>query len=476
MAGIMNNNNNNHNKKYKIGIVSGKLGDVDGVSLEVNKWIDILLKLGHDIYTVAGKYKTELKAIPPEKQILLEKISFSDSEQQYYEKLLFPYLQKVPAYLSKEQKQGIVDKLEIGGNEVANILFEFIQDYSIDVIIAENTNAMPMTLFGGIGIYKLATERRIATIFHHHDFWWERSRFSHNPIEGLLSTIMPPADPGLEHIVISSYAAHILRSIKRVEPFVIPNCEDFDNPPMIDDYNRDLRADLGFKTSDILIVQPTRIVRRKRIEDSVNLIGKLIKKYPDIKERVNFIISLYQGDEPDENYIGQIKRLADEKEVKLHLISDRVACERYIEKNGSKIYTNRDILTIADIVTYLPIWEGFGNALLEAIAAKVPVVTTTYLVYKTDIKIMGFKNIEIRDVYDEDEKLVIPERAVDEVYHLLTNPKERDLVVKRNFRIAAKEFGFKKLTKNLKFMLEDYGDEIKASRKRIQKSKKNYSV
>ena len=158
----------------------------------------------------------------------------------------------------------------------------------------------------------------------------------------------------------------------------MPNCEDFDNPVWKDDYNSTFRQDLGFKDDDILIVQPTRIVRRKRIEDSVALVGKFVKKYPELAGRTHFIISLYQGDEPDENYIQQITGMAESINIPVHLISGRVASERGTDKEGCKLYTNRDVLVNADIVTYLPIWEGFGNALLEAVAAKVPVVTTTY--------------------------------------------------------------------------------------------------
>ena len=47
------------------------------------------------------------------------------------------------------------------------------------------------------------------------------------------------------------------------------------------------------------------------------------------------------------------------------------------------------------MVTDLPIWEGFGNALLETIGVKVPLVVTTYLVCKTDIKGTGLKNISV---------------------------------------------------------------------------------
>jgi glycosyltransferase involved in cell wall biosynthesis len=316
----------------------------------------------------------------------------------------------------------------------------------------------------------------MATIFHHHDFWWERSRFSNNHIETLLTKIMPPSDLGLEHTVISSYAAHILATLKRVKPHIVPNCEDFDHPVWMDDYNGDFRSEMGFAEDDLLIVQPTRIVPRKRIEDSLRFVRHLLERYPAYRGKTHFVISLYQGDEPDQDYIDAIHRAAAEADVPLHLISERVASVRGTDRQGRKLYTNRDVLANADLVTYLPLWEGFGNALLEAIAAKIPVITTTYLVYKTDILPTQLTNIEIRDTYNENGHLVIPDRAVDETVHLLTNPQERRDRVDRNFEIGRHEFGLDTLSRKLKTVFHEYGDEIRASRKRRAKAGARYSV
>ena len=466
----------NGNENFRIGIVSGKLGDVDGVSLEVDKWVTVLHRLGHTIFTIAGRYATALSNVEPERQLVCEEIQFGSPEQIYYEKLVFPHLHKHPPHISEEKKSDIMESLEIEGGQVASQLFELIQNNAIDVVVGQNTNAMPMTLLGGVAMYRLATSQRIATILHHHDFWWERSRFSNNHIEPLLSKIMPPVDPGIEHIVISTYAAHILSSLKRVQPLVIPNCEDFDDPVTLDDFNSDFREEFGFGEDDILIIQPTRIVRRKRIEDSVELVGRLINLHRELAGRIRFIISLYQGDEPDEDYIHHIQDRARELGVDMHLISNRVAARRGVDAEGRKLYTNRDVLVNADLVTYLPLWEGFGNAFLEAVAARVPVVISTYLVYKTDIKIMGFENIEVLDRYDEDGHLIFTDDVVELMYAAVTDMKLRKRMVERNFAIGKRYFGLERLNEMLSRVIDDYGDEIRASRRRIKKSKTLYSV
>ena len=463
-------------EKFKILFISGKLGDVDGVSLEVDKWISVLIGNGHEVYTLAGRYVSPVKYVPEDKQYLNTVMGFDSSQQRYFEKLVFPYITKVPTHLTVNQKDAVIEDLWVQGENLGAEIYRIIQDRSIDLIIAQNTNAMPMTLLGGIAIYKLATEYKVATIFHHHDFWWERSRFSQNRIENLLNRIMPPGDIGTEHVVISSYSAHILRSLKRVAPSVIPNCEDFENVTVKDDYNGSFRKDLGFSDDDILFVQPTRIVPRKRIEDSISLVSGYSFRYPELKKRIKLVVSLYQGDEPDEGYIEKIKTLALEKEVSLHLISDRVSSVRLTDSAGRKLYTNRDVLVNADIVTYLPVWEGFGNAFLEAVACRVPVIVSTYLVYKTDIKNAGFKSVEIRDNYDSSGNLIIPDSIYPEINDVLFNKEKRSDMVETNFRIGRKEFGFETLNRKLENLLNSYGDEIRASGRRLEKSKANYAV
>lgn len=464
------------NDKFRIAIVSGKLGDVDGVSLEADKWIEILSDQGHELFTIAGFYRQPVFGVPEEKQILLESISFDSAEQKYFETLVFPYMSKRPPHFTESRMEEIQTELEVAGAEVGNHLYEIIQDNRIDVIIAENTNAMPMSLLAGIAVYRLATIYRVATIFHHHDFWWERSRFSDNYIDPLLNRIMPPSDLGTEHVVISSYASHILKSIKRVNPRVVPNCEDFDKPAVLDDWNKDFRSELGFSEDDLLIVQPTRIVPRKRIEDSVRLVGRFMEAYPDLAPRVQFVVSLYQGDELDDSYIDGIKELAEDLGVRLHLIAERVASRRDKDKQGRKLYTTRDVLVHADLASYLPVWEGFGNAYLEAVSCRVPIVTTTYLVYKTDIQVAGFRGPEIRDSYDAEGKLEIPDTVLAEMHKILMNREYRDEIAEHNFVVGKKEFGFEALRNGLSGLVSDYSDEIRASRRRLAKSLTSYFV
>ena len=58
----------------KIGIIIGRIGDVDGVGLETAKWIEVLKKMGHEIFILSGHFKKDV--IEPENQTALRFLSF----------------------------------------------------------------------------------------------------------------------------------------------------------------------------------------------------------------------------------------------------------------------------------------------------------------------------------------------------------------------------------------------------------------
>ena len=81
--------------------------------------------------------------------------------------------------------------------------------------------------------------------------------------------------------------------------------------------------------------------------------------------RYKLAISHDAGDEGFE-YQHMLEELAREEGVELLFIGDRVSEVRQLDRYGRKMYTLWDLYPHADLVTYPSIYEGFGNALLEA--------------------------------------------------------------------------------------------------------------
>ena len=70
-------------------------------------------------------------------------------------------------------------------------LHQFIEDFGIQLLVIENALSLPMNVPLGLALTELIAETNIPTIAHHHDFWWERERFTVNAAEDFLQTAFP---------------------------------------------------------------------------------------------------------------------------------------------------------------------------------------------------------------------------------------------------------------------------------------------
>jgi glycosyltransferase involved in cell wall biosynthesis len=119
--------------------------------------------------------------------------------------------------------------------------------------------------------------------------------------------------------------------------------------------------------------------------------------------------------------------------------------DRRVVRNGRKSYTLWDVYPHADFVTYPSLYEGFGNALLEAIYFRKPMLVNRYSVYVADIAPLGFDFVEV-DGWISDE-------AISRVRRLLDDPTRRQAAVDRNYELARQHFSYEVLAASLKRLL-----------------------
>src|SRR5436190_2058175 len=80
-------------------------------------------------------------------------------------------------------------------------------------------------------------------------------------VNDFLRAAFPPDLPYIEHVVINSMAQKELARRCSLPSAIIPNVVDFEVPPPgMDDYNGDLRREIGLDENDLFILQPTRVV------------------------------------------------------------------------------------------------------------------------------------------------------------------------------------------------------------------------
>ena len=71
----------------RIGIIIGRLGGVDGVALETEKWIEVLKRMGHEVYILSGQF--EERKMNYEFETLIPEMSFFSPESYWGHKIAF---------------------------------------------------------------------------------------------------------------------------------------------------------------------------------------------------------------------------------------------------------------------------------------------------------------------------------------------------------------------------------------------------
>jgi glycosyltransferase involved in cell wall biosynthesis len=409
----------------RFGFISTRFAGTDGVSLESAKWAKVLWEDRHESFWYCG-----LSDRDPGSTLCVPEAHFGHPEMQWINERIWGRRTRDP--LVSKRIRNIADYLKA-------TLYQFVDRFQVDVLIPENALTIPMHVPLAVAITEFMTETGIPAIAHHHDFYWERVRFSINAVPDYLDMAFPPRLPQMAHAVINGAAQEQLSLRKGVGSLLIPNVFDFESAsPPPDVYAADVRREIGLEEDDIFILQPTRIVPRKGIEHAVKLVSML--RNP----RCKLVISHDAGDEGFE-YKHMIEELAREEGVDVRFIGDRVSEVRQHDAEGRKLYTLWDLYPFADLVTYPSTYEGFGNALLEAIYFKKPVVINRYNIFVEDIEPKGFDLAVINGFITRD--------VVAKVERLLAEPAFRKRVVEHNYKLARQYYSYTTLRRNLRMMI-----------------------
>lgn len=414
----------------RIGFVSTRLAGVDGVSLETVKMAKILEDTGHECFYLAGELDNGAQPgweVPA--------MHFNDSVARAIYNAVFMKPRPAPEIFRR-----IYDEADI----LRQTLDDFIDTFEIDLLVPQNACTIPMNIQLGVAIADVIKRRQIKTICHHHDFYWERDRFVNNDIQDILNEAFPPNLKTVKHMVISHVMQRRLRAWRGIDAYYLPNVCDFENPPAApDEYALCFRKDFGLKEDDLIVLQPTRLVRRKAIEKSIELVRKLNDP------QLVLVITGYEGDELDE-YGKWVREEADRSGIRYVFIGDYIGTERS-EKNGRKIYTLWDIYPQAHFITYPSLYEGFGNALIETIYFRKPFVVHRYPAYVSDIGGRGVKGVEF--FYDITDDVVRLTRKI------IENQKLRERIVEHNYRVGLRHFSYRTLRLTLYKVLYDITHE-----------------
>jgi len=414
----------------RIGFISTRLNGTDGVSLEVGKWAAVLRRMGHEVFFCAGELGGYAAG-----GCLIPQLHFEHQSIITFSRRAFGEGAR------GQDTERLVDEIYAAADEIRAPLRHFIRSNHLDLLVVENAITIPMNLPLGITLTGLIAELGINTIAHHHDFYWERQRYQANAILDLLDTDFPADLPSIRHVTINTIAQRRLKARRGIDSVVIPNVHDFATPPPgIDDYNRDFRQAIGLSHQDLLVLQPTRVIPRKGIEMALELVQRL--GLPNA-----CVVITHSATDEGLEYWYWLQREARVMGVDLRPVDRLVGAERATQ-DGRKVYSLWDVYPHADLVTYPSLYEGFGNALLEAVYFKRLLVVNRYPVYNADIRPLGFQFVELDGFVDE--------TAVRKTRKLLRDPDRVAAMAEKNYAIAREHFSLEVLERKLKEVLASF--------------------
>jgi len=411
----------------RIGLVSTRFAGTDGVSLESAKWAQVLWELGHVSFWYGGRLDRGADV-----SLCVPEAFFGHPENRWINKRIWG---------KSSRSSHLTDRINDLADYLKATIYDFVHRFDLTFLVIENALSIPMHVPFGIAITQFLAETRFPTIAHHHDFYWERTRFSVNCVSDYLDMAFPPRDLMVQHVVINEAAQEELSWRKGIPSMLVPNVLDFKNPPPpIDAYASDVRRDLGLGPDDVMILQPTRVVPRKGIEHAINLVQMLNEP------KYKLVVSHECGDEGYE-YQRLLMERAAEAKVDLRFVATRIGDRRRLDSEGRKIYTLWDLYPHAGLVTYPSLYEGFGNAFLEAMYFRVPVLINRYDIFTRDIEPKGFR-VPVMEGF-------VTHRVVEEVKRLLEDKEYREQITDHNFRTAARFYSFGVLRRRLRVLISN---------------------
>ena len=453
------------NIKKRILIVHYRVGERDGVSLEIEKRAKIFEELGVEVYFLAGYDGKKRK-----NSFVIKEIDITSNLNRFLKESFFDKKKKI---LDELTMMTLFFRLE---NVIYKKLLRVMTTIKFDLIFIHNVFSHVFNLPFFNALLKILDKVETPTICVHHDFWFEREEFikpNYNFITEIINLLPPKRHYILQHQVINSIMLKKLKDRRGISAQKIGDYFDFENNYAPRNSADEIRQFFSINKNDLVVLHATRITPRKAIENAIYFVYELEKKLKKIAplkittaERsfifdknskvILFLPNFVEFDSRE--YFHQLSKLVFRLKIKCFFAYNNFSLQDDFKKDKRMTFNFFDSYLIADLVTYTSIKEGFGNQFLEAVFFKKPVILFEYPVFKTDIKKEGYKVIslgsEIKAVngFKSVPKVKIKE-AVDETVDLLKDEKKYKAMVEQNFTIAKKFHDESLLRKDLASLL-----------------------
>jgi glycosyltransferase involved in cell wall biosynthesis len=204
-------------------------------------------------------------------------------------------------------------------------------------------------------------------VFHHHDLPWERPQY-------LDVHDLPPVRADSLHVTISERARRELAD-RGLDAVTIRNAFELDPEPGDRDATR---AALGFEPDDLVVLQPTRAIPRKNVPAGLGLAEELSTRFAHDRRGVRYWLT----GPAEDGYQPEL---------------DALLARTRVPVTTGRASRPADAYAAADLVVFPSTWEGFGNPVVETVAAGRPLAVGHYPVLDEIVAETGLELLAVDD-------------------------------------------------------------------------------
>ncbi len=278
-----------------------------------------------------------------------------------------------------------------------------------DLVVVENLLSLPLNLPAARTVAKVVSGHG-RLVVRHHDLPWQRPE--HRDV-----TELPPALPDALHVTINDHSRHELAE-RGVAAHTLRN--HFDLSPPVGDRSA-TRRDLGLGERDVLLLHPVRAIARKNVPGALELAAAVAERLPG--RRVHY----WLPGPAEDGYAPTLDALLRDPPVAV------------IRRERTPI---ADAYAACDAVVFPSCREGFGNPVIESVAARRPVAVHRYPAL-CELEELGFRFLDA----DEPEELAA----------ILSGARDPEPMLEHDLAVARRHLDLEDLPRRLGDLLAAKG-------------------
>jgi len=408
----------------------------------------IHLDLGYDIKEDKDRffraYQDEAELLPP--WVHLDRIDGLDQVAGYDQAFVRDVVCKV---VQGREPERLLRQVDAVSRSLSRQIVRKWQELGVSFVVVENGTlpeniAYTRALCAAIEEHGRANRMGRYVLWRDHDLMWSSEpgikKYGEFPYP---YAVRPTNSPFILYVALHDEARRrMLEWVPQLENLkTIHNTFTYSSAA-VDQHNAAFRRHYRVPESAFLIARYTRIIPQKRIDRDIHL---LVRVNALLRERaVGRVAYLFVA--------GDVRECPAEHASLLRLVESLGVADQVVfggrlapfECHGGETrggdYSVRDLLAHADLASFLTSYdyESFGNPIGEAIAARVPYLTTRYQLYDTVYGDKGFRAPIMEISSDKDD--LPSDTLVRNVVELLVDGEKRRRLVEFNYGLGQAHF------------------------------------